>query len=73
MKISVVVPLYNEEENVHELHRQIVAALEGHAFEFEMIFVDDGSRDGTVAALRGIVSRDARARVIQLRHRSCSS
>ena len=67
LKLSIVVPLYNEEENVLELHRQIVAALEGSALEFEMIFVDDGSRDGTVPALRGVASRDPRARVIQLR------
>jgi len=67
VKISVVVPLYNEEENVLELHRQIVTALEPSALDFEMIFVDDGSRDGTVPALRGIASRDPRVRVIQLR------
>lgn len=67
MKISVVVPLYNEEENVGELHQRIVAALEDCGHAFEMIFVDDGSRDGTVPALRGIASRDPRVHVIKLR------
>lgn len=67
MTISVVVPLYNEAENVVELHRRIVTALEGCGHAFEMIFVDDGSRDGTLAALHGIASDDARVRVVKLR------
>ncbi|HEY7728278.1 MAG TPA: glycosyltransferase family 2 protein [Candidatus Eisenbacteria bacterium] len=67
MKISIVVPLFNEEENVVELHRRIVAALEEFGHPFEMIFVDDGSRDGTVPISRGIASSDSRVRVIQLR------
>jgi len=67
VKISIVVPLFNEEENVVELHRRIVAALEEFGHPFEMIFVDDGSRDGTVPISRGIASSDSRVRVIQLR------
>ena len=55
--ISVVVPVYNEEENVAELAERVGAALKGH--EFELIVVDDGSRDATgerlaeLAAARG--------------------
>ena len=45
MKISVVIPLYNEEENVAELQRQLHAALTG--LEYEIVFVDDGSKDAT--------------------------
>ncbi len=67
MKLSIVVPLYNEEENVAELHRRIVAALEGSGHDYEMIFVDDGSRDGTVRVLRGLVHGDPRLKVLQLR------
>lgn len=67
MKLSVVVPLYNEEENVAELHRRIAAALEGSGHEVEMIFVDDGSRDRTVAVLREIAARDPRVVVLKLR------
>lgn len=46
--ISVVVPLYNEEGNVRELHRRIHEVLNGMGSPFEIIFVDDGSTDRTV-------------------------
>ncbi len=47
--LSVVVPLYNEEGNVVELHRRIKEALEQSGHPYEIIFVDDGSRDQTLA------------------------
>lgn len=50
MEISVVIPVCNEVDNVGPLAREIVAALSGR--EFEIIFVDDGSTDGTAAAVR---------------------
>lgn len=50
MKLSVVVPLYNEEENVPVLQRELAQALRG--LDYEIIFVDDGSRDATVARLQ---------------------
>ena len=45
--LSVVVPLYNEEGNVFELHRRIKEALEKSGHPYEIIFVDDGSKDKT--------------------------
>ena len=48
-KLSVVVPLYNEEGNVALLHARIVEALQDLGHEYEIIFVDDGSRDKTVS------------------------
>jgi dolichol-phosphate mannosyltransferase len=48
--LSIVVPLYNEEGNVQELQRQIAAALS--AYDYELVLVDDGSTDGTVAAVQ---------------------
>ncbi|MEP7162672.1 MAG: glycosyltransferase family 2 protein [Candidatus Moraniibacteriota bacterium] len=47
--ISVVVPLFNEEGNVLELHRRILSALQKLGKPFEIIFIDDGSRDKTLA------------------------
>lgn len=48
--ISVVVPLYNEEDNVVEMQRQIDTALAGH--DYELVLVDDGSRDQTLARIQ---------------------
>lgn len=46
--LSIVVPLYNEEGNVAELHKRIVEAVRNIGVSFEIIFVDDGSRDKTL-------------------------
>ena len=51
-KISVVIPVYNEEANLQGLLDQVAAALHPTGWDFELILVDDGSRDGTVAALQ---------------------
>ena len=47
--LSIVVPLYNEEGNVRELHRKIYEAVQKIGRPFEIIFIDDGSSDGTLA------------------------
>jgi glycosyltransferase involved in cell wall biosynthesis len=52
MMISVVIPVYNEEGSVAELHREIVSVMTGIGRPFEIIFVDDGSVDQTVNTLR---------------------
>ena len=52
--ISVVVPVYNEEGNVKELHQRILAACQGLGKSFEIIFVDDGSTDKTVEMCQGL-------------------
>lgn len=51
-KISVVVPVYNEEGNVAELHREIKEVCEANHYTYEIIFVDDGSSDRTVERCR---------------------
>ena len=47
-KVSVVVPVYNEVESLEELYRQITDALEQSDYDYNLVFVDDGSRDGSV-------------------------
>lgn len=47
MDISVVIPLYNEEESLPELHAWIKRVMDAHGFSYEVIFVDDGSTDGS--------------------------
>ena len=52
--ISVVVPLYNEEGNVRELHKRILDACEKLGKPFEIIFIDDGSKDETIKNAQGL-------------------
>lgn len=52
--LSVIVPAYNEEGSVKPLHAEIVGACAALGAEFEVIFVDDGSTDGTLGALRSL-------------------
>jgi glycosyltransferase involved in cell wall biosynthesis len=65
--ISVVVPLYNEAENVRDLHAQLTAALERSGRPFELVLVDDGSRDGTADLLLQLEARDPRVVPVLLR------
>src|SRR6185369_9683433 len=65
--ISVVVPAYNEAESIPELHRELVAVLESMGKSWEVLYVDDGSRDGTLAVLEGLAVADPRVRVASFR------
>jgi glycosyltransferase involved in cell wall biosynthesis len=66
--LSIIVPLYNEEENVHLMHAAIVGALRPLGLRSEVVFVDDGSRDGTFAeCLRLPRSDTPLLRLIKLR------
>lgn len=62
--LSVVIPCYNEEEVLPEAHRRFSAAMEATGYDYELIMVDDGSRDGTLAALRAVAAADRRVRVL---------
>ena len=65
--LSVVVPCFDEEAVLAETHRRLVAALERvPAAGFEIVYVDDGSRDATFDLLRGLQAADARVRVVGL-------
>ena len=65
--VSVVVPIYNERENLIELHRQLVQALGGYRGNWEIILVDDGSTDGSPTVLRDLAANDPWVRVVMLR------
>jgi glycosyltransferase involved in cell wall biosynthesis len=67
MDLSVVIPLYNEEESVDALYEEVRAAADGLGKDYEVILVDDGSRDATVARLREIAERDPRVRIVRFR------
>lgn len=66
MRISIVLPCYNESANVAELHQrldQVAGRIDG---EVEFVFVDDGSRDDTLALLKEVARNDPRVRVLGL-------
>ena len=63
--LSVVVTLYDEEATVEELHRRVAAALEGRSFE--LLFVDDGSRDRTWELVEALHAADPRVRAIRFK------
>ena len=65
--LSVIVPFYNEEDNIVRMHAAIVAALEPLGIPFEMVFVNDGSRDRTLQRAIELAQQDARLRVVQFR------
>ncbi len=65
--LSVVIPLYNEEDNVAPLCDALLAALGPMPRSFEIILVNDGSRDGTEARLAEAAKRDPRIRVLNFR------
>ncbi len=67
MNLSIVIPLYNEEESVDALHAEVTAAAERLGREYELILVDDGSRDRTAEKLRAICDRDPRVKVVRFR------
>jgi polyisoprenyl-phosphate glycosyltransferase len=65
-ELSVVIPVYNEEENLGVLVNRLVGALEGASLDFEIVFVDDGSCDGSVQKLNEIGASEKRIVVIEL-------
>jgi glycosyltransferase involved in cell wall biosynthesis len=66
-KYSIVVPLHNEQENVTELYDRLKAVMETTGAPFELVLVDDGSRDQTFVLLREIAAVDSRVTIVKLR------
>ena len=67
MDVSVVLPVYNEEENLVPLHAELTEALVALGRSYEIIYVDDGSRDASFDVLRRIRDGDARVRLVRFR------
>lgn len=65
--LSVVIPVFNEEENVNLLYERLISPLEGLKCPFEIIFVNDGSKDATESRIAAIAQRDNRIKVVSLR------
>ena len=65
--ISIVIPVFNEEGNLRELHRRLSDNLAAIGLPYEVVFVDDGSRDGTWATIRELADGDPH--LVAIRHR----
>jgi glycosyltransferase involved in cell wall biosynthesis len=66
-KYSIVVPFHNEEENVPRLYDKLTTVMEAVGDSFELVFVDDGSSDGTFRILQDILAVDSRVTIVKLR------
>ncbi|MCB9284895.1 MAG: glycosyltransferase [Lewinellaceae bacterium] len=62
--LSVVIPIYNEEGNIPLLYQRLTTTLEGMNIFYELIFVNDGSRDRSMQLIRELASKDARVKFI---------
>ncbi len=65
--LSVVIPLYNEQDNVPDLYAELSAALDELQLQYEVIVIDDGSRDNSFERLKAIHERDSRWQIIRFR------
>lgn len=66
-ELSVVIPFYNEAENIEELYRRLTDVLHRVGRTYELIFVDDGSQDQTPVILERLFNQDRRVKVVRLR------
>jgi undecaprenyl-phosphate 4-deoxy-4-formamido-L-arabinose transferase len=64
-RVSAVIPVYNEEANLPELHDRMMKALELTGQPWELVYVDDGSADRSLELLSGFAARDPRVRVVE--------
>ena len=67
LDLSVILPVYDEEENLEPLHAELTAALSSTGRSYEIVAIDDGSQDGSFAVLKALANSDAHVRVIRFR------
>ncbi len=67
LDLSVVIPVYNEEENLAPLWAELRPVLEGLGLDFEVVFVDDGSQDRSAEIVRRLREGDTRVRLVSLK------
>ena len=58
-KVSIVVPVFNEEDNLHEFYKQATIVMQKEKYDYNLIFVDDGSRDSSALILSELSKQDA--------------
>lgn len=65
--LSFVLPVYNEKDNLKELYQKIIDVMETQSYNYELLFIDDGSTDGSFQVLEELNEKDNRVRVIRFR------
>jgi dolichol-phosphate mannosyltransferase len=65
--LSIVIPVYNEEQSLQELHRQLDEVGKQNNLQLDIVFVDDGSTDGSWAVIQNLVAEDPRISAIRFR------
>src|SRR5258708_36255613 len=66
-RLSVIVLVYNEVESITPLHEELIAVLDAIDLSYEVLYIDDGSRDGSTEKLGQFASRDPHVRVVSFR------
>src|SRR5258708_35175882 len=66
MLISIIIPTYNEEENIPEFYNQVSPILDALPYQWEMIFVNDGSRDQSAGCVAALHEKDRRVCLVWL-------
>jgi len=66
MRLSLIIPCYNEQEAAPIFHREATKVLAGMGCEYEMIFIDDGSKDQTLSILRSLAAQDPHVTYLSL-------
>ncbi|MBI3245234.1 MAG: glycosyltransferase family 2 protein [Deltaproteobacteria bacterium] len=64
--VSVVIPVFNEEQILSTLHQRLSAVLRAYGEAYEIVFVNDGSRDGSLAVLKRLHAEDATVKIVSL-------
>ncbi len=67
MFVSIVVPLYNEEENIEPLYKALKSAMDAEGGDYELLFIDDGSTDSTLQRLERLSAEDDRVKPLSFR------
>lgn len=67
IKLSIIVPLYNEEESIPQLVEEIRDAVKKLSLEYELIFIDDGSKDGSFKQIISLASSDSQIKCLRFR------
>jgi len=68
LKLSIILPAFNEEENLEPLYHEIKKTLDDLGSSYEIIFINDGSADGSLAILKRLASTDANLKLIDFKH-----